>query len=91
MKNNIRQIREYQNMTQKELGALVGVSDGAIGLWENGKRKLTQETLLKLGEALNCSVSDILSDTLETRMMTVHPLVNCFPLFFAENEKTRSP
>lgn len=74
--NNLRKIREYVGMTQKELGNIVGVSDAAIGLWENGKRQPNNEMLLKLGEALNCSVSDILSDTLETRLLeTSNPLV----------------
>lgn len=74
--NNLRKIREYVGMTQKELGSIVGVSDAAIGLWENGKRQPNNEMLLKLGEALHCSVSDILSETLETRMLdAAHPLV----------------
>ena len=76
MKNNIKKIRELQKLTQKELGNMLGVTDAAIGLWENGKRDPSYETLLKIGEALNCSVSDLMSDTLETRLMaTESPIV----------------
>ena len=43
-----------------ELGKKVGVTESAIGLYEKQKRKPDYEMLLKLSEALDCSVSDIL-------------------------------
>ena len=44
----------------KELGEKVGVTEAAIGYYETGKRKVNYEMLLKLSEALDCSVADIL-------------------------------
>ena len=37
MKNNVRALRERRNLTQKELGELVGVSRQAINAIETGK------------------------------------------------------
>lgn len=44
----------------KELGEKVGVSESAISQYETGKREADFETLLKLGEILDCSVDYIL-------------------------------
>lgn len=47
-------------MTMKELGKKVGVSESAIQLYETQKRKPDYEMLLKLSEALDCSVLELL-------------------------------
>lgn len=62
MKMNIKQIRLARGMTQKQLADLVDVSESMISQYESGKKSPSNETLLKLGEALDCSVSDILDD-----------------------------
>lgn len=62
VKMNIRQIRLARGMTQKQLAELVDVSESMISQYESGKKSPSNETLLKLGEALDCSVSDILDD-----------------------------
>lgn len=56
----LRSIRKQKHMTMKELGALVGVSESAISQYETGKRQADFETLLKLGDALGCSVDYLL-------------------------------
>ena len=61
---NIRRIRKARGLTMKELGNLIGVSEAAIGQYETGKRKPDYEKLLMMGEALNCSVNDLLMGTL---------------------------
>ena len=43
-----------------ELAKKVGVTESAIGMYETGKRKPNYEMLLKLAEALDCSVMDLL-------------------------------
>lgn len=62
MKTNIRQIRKARGLTQKQLADMIDVSESIISQYENGKKSPSNETLLKLGEALDCSVSDILDD-----------------------------
>lgn len=59
---NVRNRRINLGMTMKELGEAVGVSESTIGMIETGKRKPSFELLLKLGEALNCSVDDLVNN-----------------------------
>jgi len=51
----IRQTRKQQNLTQEELGRMVGVQKAQISRIENGKN-LTFATVLKLFKAMNISV-----------------------------------
>ena len=57
--NNLREIRKAKKLTMKQLGEMVGVTESMIGQIETNRRNPSYETLLKLGEALNCSVADI--------------------------------
>ena len=57
---HLRQIRKSRNMTMKELGKKVGVSEATIGYYETEKRMINYEMLLKLAEALDCSIIDII-------------------------------
>ena len=72
---NLREIRKSKGMTMKQLGNLVGVTESAIGLWETGKREPNQEMLLKLGEALDCSVLDIMGADTVIRIHLESPLM----------------
>ncbi len=51
----IKQTRKQQNLTQEELGRMVGVQKAQISRIENGKN-LTFATVLKLFKAMNISV-----------------------------------
>lgn len=62
MKTNIRILRNEKGFTQLELAKRVDVSESMISQYETGKKMPSYETLLKLGEALECSVSDILDE-----------------------------
>lgn len=57
--NNLRYLRKREGMTMKELGAAVGVTESAVGLWENGKRTINYDMLIELAHVLNCSIGDI--------------------------------
>ena len=57
---NLRLLRKRSGLTMKELADKVGVTESAVGYWETGKRTPKYEMLLKLGEALDCSVADIM-------------------------------
>ena len=52
----IRDARKQQNLTQEELGQMVGVQKAQISRIENG-RNLTFATVLKLFRAMNISVN----------------------------------
>lgn len=58
----LRQIRKSRGLTMAELGKMVGKTESAIGLYEKERRQPDFETLLKLGEALNCSIDSILGN-----------------------------
>lgn len=56
----LRAVRKAKGLTMKELGVKVGVSESAISQYETGKREADFETLLKIGEVLDCSVDYLL-------------------------------
>lgn len=58
---NLRALRKSKHLTMKELGDMVGVSESMIGMIETGSRKPGYELLLKLGEALDCSVDNLIN------------------------------
>lgn len=62
MKTNIKQIRKARGLTQAQLAKMIDVSESMVSQYESEKKSPSNETLLKLGEALDCSVSDILDD-----------------------------
>lgn len=49
---NIRRIRQERNLTQKQLGELVGASEAYIRAYESGRRNPKPSSLEKLAEAL---------------------------------------
>lgn len=59
---NLRKLRKKKRLTMKQLGEIVGVTESAIGMYETGKRKPSYEMLLRLSEALGCTVDDIVRD-----------------------------
>lgn len=59
----LRSLRKQKGMTQKELAALLGVTDAAIGMWENEKRDPDYETLVRLAQIFNTSVDYLLGHT----------------------------
>lgn len=69
----IKKYRKQANLTQKELGIKIGVSQQQIGMWENGKRIPKIDTLKKIADSLNVPLlnftnqEDILNYTREAR------------------------
>lgn len=56
----LRSLREAKELSQFQLGKLVGVSDKAVSKWENGYSKPKNSTILKLSEILSVSVEQLL-------------------------------
>lgn len=56
----LRTARKSKGLTMKELGEKVGVSESAISQYETGKREADFETILKIGEVLDCSIDYLL-------------------------------
>ena len=57
---NLRKLRKAKGLTMKQLGQMTDVSDSMIQMVETGARSPSFELLLKLGEALDCSVDQLL-------------------------------
>lgn len=60
MEYNIKARRIQQDMTQEELCQTASISRQTLSDLENGKAvNTTMQTLKKIADALNCTVSDI--------------------------------
>ena len=54
--NRIKELREVNFITQKQLGDLLGISDRAISKWESGLSKPSGQNLISLAKIFNVSV-----------------------------------
>lgn len=72
---NIKRIRKEKKLTQKQLGERLGVSQAAIGQFENGKSSPRLETIKKIALALDVSEDKLLDrvydDDLATAMLEI--------------------
>ncbi len=62
----IRAYREQANMSQEDLGNLLGVTRQTIAAWEKGERAPTLEQLSKISRALNTPLDLLLEEADET-------------------------
>lgn len=53
------------NMTQTELAEKVGVTQGAIWQWENGKADPSLENLKKMATFMGCTIDELLGETID--------------------------
>ena len=56
----LRKLRKKNNLSMKELGKVLNVSESTISLYESGKREPDFETLIKLAEYFNVSTDYLL-------------------------------
>lgn len=57
---NIEQRRNDLNMTQAKLAEKVGITQGAISMIERGERVPSLDVIIKLAEALGCTVDELI-------------------------------
>ena len=58
---NIRELRTERGMSQKELAAKIGVTQGAVYFWEKEINEPTVGYILKLATLFGVSVDELLS------------------------------
>jgi XRE family transcriptional regulator, fatty acid utilization regulator len=63
----VRHLRKRCGLTLDALGERVGLSASAVSLIETGKREAKVSTLAALAEALNCQLSDLLTEAAPSR------------------------
>jgi transcriptional regulator with XRE-family HTH domain len=56
----LRILRKNKGYTQKELGALLNVTDAAVGMWEQARRLPDPEMLTHIAEVFDVSVDWLL-------------------------------
>ena len=61
----IKAARRKANLTQKELGKKLGISYQSVAQWENNLRNPKYETLQRIAQVLDTSVSDLMGVTWE--------------------------
>jgi len=57
---NLKYIRKNEGMSQKELALKVGVNQTAVSKWERGDNNPSLEKLIRISEALNCSLEELI-------------------------------
>lgn len=60
MSNRIRELRKAKNLTQKQLGVIIGAAESTVSQYENEKRQLDKETLIKLSMVFGETIGYIL-------------------------------
>ena len=60
--NSLRKLRSEANLTQAELGRLIGVNANTVTQYENGARKPNILLLKKMAEVLHCTTDELLCD-----------------------------
>lgn len=63
LEKRIKELREKAGLTQKELAEKLGLTDGAIGLYEVGKRNPSLSILNKLADFFDVSIDYLLGRT----------------------------
>ena len=62
MQNRLREIRKECGLTQKQVAELLGLKcEDRLSHWENGTAVPSVKNLLKLSEAYNSNLNDLLS------------------------------
>ena len=55
-------MRERKGLKQKEIAEIAGVAPGDLSKFENKGKKLSAYRILRLVQAINCSMDDLLGD-----------------------------
>lgn len=58
---NIKKYRKRKGLTQKELGAVLGLAEITIRQYENNMRKPKYEILFSIADVLNVSIADLMN------------------------------
>ncbi|MBO8158858.1 helix-turn-helix transcriptional regulator [Thermosyntropha sp.] len=60
LNEKIKELRLQKNLTQEQLGKLIGVTTSMIGMYETGARKPSLEVLTKLANCFDVSIDYLL-------------------------------
>lgn len=60
--DNIRLYRIKKGLTQEALALEIGITQGAVWQWENGRSTPATSKLKEIASCLSCTVDDLLKD-----------------------------
>lgn len=61
----LKDLRKQAHLTQVELAKILGIVQSSYADWERGKKKPTQENLVKIAQILNVSVDYLIGNSEE--------------------------
>ena len=62
MANRIKEIRKDRGLSQDKLADLVNTGRSTIAKLESGERRLSQDWMVRLSQALRCNITDLLPE-----------------------------
>lgn len=65
--NRIKEVLEERQLTQGQLGELIGKSFESVNAYCSNRRQPSLELLYTISEVLNCSIKDLLVDNKESK------------------------
>ena len=80
--NRMREIRKKRKMTMKQIGELVGASESAVSMWENGKHQPDLQTLSRIADILSVTTDELLGrsdDSLDNDTMQIRERLRSDP------------
>ncbi|NBI64908.1 XRE family transcriptional regulator [Clostridiales bacterium] len=84
---NIKEARKAANMTQKELGKKLGMTQSAIAMFENDKTNIKFSTLEKIANALQVPALYLLDENILQHVNTLEKQSNRFQLLILLAER----
>ena len=67
LSNRLKERREQLGLTQSEVAALLGITPGAVGNYENGVSTPKADILFKVFDALKCDANYLFQDEMNER------------------------
>lgn len=77
-KDTLKQLRQKNGYTQKELAKLINSSVSKIGMWETGQREPVKEDLTILAEIFEVPVDYLIGDT-NTEVLEISKKIEALP------------
>jgi transcriptional regulator with XRE-family HTH domain len=71
----VRRVRLLRELTQEQLAERADVVNSYVGVIERGEKKASINTLVKIANALNCSVDYLLGDSLVSGQDRIYDVV----------------
>lgn len=62
--SNLKSIRKYNNLTQKQVADKLGVVESCYANWEQGRTEPSIESLRKLGEIFKIDIESLINGEL---------------------------